>query len=237
MSVATTNLKVPPDSSVHPAPAAALVQIHKSYRRGSETITALAGVDLEVKPGETVAVLGRSGSGKSTLLHILGALDSPDGGHVMINETEVGHLSAEQRAVLRRRQIGFVFQFFHLLPGLSVLENVALPLYLDGMNGHGRETELLVAVGLEGRSSHFPAQLSGGEMQRAAIARALVSRPALVVADEPTGNLDSATAKKVMNLLFERCSDSGAALIMATHDRAMARRADRVLSLVDGRLA
>ena len=219
------------------APAAALVGVHKAYRRGTETIAALAGVDLQVGPGEVVAIVGRSGSGKSTLLHILGALDPPDAGVVSLGGTDIGGLGAEERAVLRRRRIGFVFQFFHLLPDLTVSENVALPLHLDGRSDPARVAELVSAVGLSERAGHHPVELSGGEMQRAAIARALVASPGVLLADEPTGNLDSVTAKAVMAVLLDQARGAGAAMVMVTHDRAAARRGDRVLTLADGRLA
>lgn len=210
--------------------------MHKSYRRGSEAIHALAGVDLEVEAGEFVALVGPSGSGKSTLLHVAGGLDDPDAGEVRVDGTALGGLSRKERAALRRRRIGFVFQFFHLLPTLTVAENVGLPLTLDGKRMDGSVDALLGRVGLAPRATHLPAELSGGEQQRAAIARALVAQPGLLLADEPTGNLDSATGAIVMDVLTEQVKAMGAGLLIVTHDESVASRADRVLHLKDGAL-
>jgi predicted ABC-type transport system involved in lysophospholipase L1 biosynthesis ATPase subunit len=226
-----------------------LEKVAKHYRRGTEEVLALDGVDLAVAEGEAVALVGPSGSGKSTLLHLAGGLDVPDGGTVRLDGRDLGALSRRERARLRRRDVGFVFQFFHLLPSLSVAENVELPLLLDGAGRRGggrdgrngvrpadRVRDLLDRVGIGHRAGHLPGELSGGEMQRAAIARAVVARPRLVLADEPTGNLDSATGRGVLDLLLELVTEGGTALVMVTHDAAAAARAGRVLHLHDGHL-
>jgi ABC-type lipoprotein export system ATPase subunit len=211
--------------------------VRKGFRRGREEVVALDGVDLEVEPGDFVALVGPSGSGKSTLLHLAGGLDSPDAGTVLLEERDLSTLSAGDRAALRRRQVGFVFQFFHLIPSLSVSENVELPLILDGArNNNGRVGNLLERVGLSHRAEHLPGELSGGEMQRTAIARALVAKPRLLLADEPTGNLDSATGAEILDVLCEQVAEEGTALLMVTHDNNAAKRAKRVLHLRDGQL-
>ena len=210
--------------------------VSKRFHRGTEEVVALDNVDLEIEPGEFVALIGPSGSGKSTLLHLAGGLDQPDGGRILLGDRDLATLSIGDRAKLRRREIGFVFQFFHLIPTLTVTENVELPLLLDGAKSNGRTGKLLERVGLGHRSEHLPGELSGGEMQRAAIARALVAEPEVILADEPTGNLDSATSEAVLALLSEQVAESGAALVMVTHDRDVAARAPRVHTLRDGRL-
>jgi ABC-type lipoprotein export system ATPase subunit len=211
--------------------------VSKSYQRGREQVVAIANASLTVGDGEFVALVGKSGSGKSTLLHPAGGLDVADEGRVILDGQDLATLSAEARAQLRRRHVGFVFQFFHLLPGLSVAENVALPLLLDGAGHTGeRVAELLDQVGLRARADHLPGELSGGEMQRVAVARALVARPKVILADEPTGNLDSVTGEAVLDLLVERVAASGATLVLVTHDHAAAARADRVLTVCDGAL-
>jgi predicted ABC-type transport system involved in lysophospholipase L1 biosynthesis ATPase subunit len=212
--------------------------LSKRFRRGHETVVALDGVDLDVRAGEFVALVGRSGSGKSTLLHLCGGLDVPDRGRVVLGERDVTAMNAGERALLRRREVGFVFQFFHLIPTLSVTENVALPLVLDRRrDAETQARSLLDAVGLPERADHLPGELSGGEMHRAAIARALVHAPRVLLADEPTGNLDSATAAAVLDTLCERVRDNGCALLLVTHDPTVAARADRSLTLSDGRLS
>jgi ABC-type lipoprotein export system ATPase subunit len=214
-----------------------LTGVEKSFQRGRETVIALDGVTLEVEKGEFVAMVGPSGSGKSTLLHLAGGLDQPEAGTVLLGERDLGVLSPGERAKIRRREIGFVFQFFHLLPTLTVAENVELPLVLDGVRDKGGAVEaMLDRVGLAGRADHLPGELSGGEMQRAAIARALVAGPELILADEPTGNLDSANGAIVLDVLAEQVAEAGAALLMVTHDETAAGRADRVLHLRDGHL-
>jgi ABC-type lipoprotein export system ATPase subunit len=213
-----------------------LRSVSKRFRQGAEQVVALDRVDLQIEPGEFVALVGRSGSGKSTLLHLAGGLDSPEEGTVLVDGRDLATLSIGERARMRRRRIGFVFQFFHLLPTLTVTENVALPLLLDGTRADGQVDTLLDQVGLGHRARHLPGELSGGEMQRAAIARALVSNPPLVLADEPTGNLDSSTGEDILDLLSSTVAERGAALLMVTHDRHGASRAGRVLQLGDGRL-
>ncbi|MDP9068765.1 MAG: ABC transporter ATP-binding protein [Actinomycetota bacterium] len=220
-----------------PEPAAATVSargVFKTYHQGGDAIRALRGVELEVGRGEFVAITGASGSGKSTLLHVLGALDRPDEGDVAIEGHLLAALSDEDLALLRRRRIGFVLQFFNLLPTLSALENAAFPLLLDGRaDALERAARSLDAVGLGHRSDHRPAQLSGGEQQRVALARALVTRPAVVMADEPTGNLDSVTGQEILRLL-RATADEGQTILMVTHDERSAAYADRVVRLADG---
>ena len=188
-------------------------------------------VSLDVAPGEFVAIVGESGVGKSTLLNCMAGLDSWDEGTVTLNGQDLGALSDDQRALLRRRHVGFVFQAFHVLPHLDVAQNVALPLLLLKQPDDARVQALLDAVGLAGLGARLPQQLSGGQLQRVAIARALVHRPGLLLADEPTGNLDPATASKVMDALIAQTREHGAALVLVTHSQAAAQRADRVLHL------
>lgn len=208
--------------------------IVKTYHQGDDEIRALRGVDLQVREGEFVAITGASGSGKSTLLHVLGALDRPDAGHVMLEGRTLGDMSDEDLALLRRRRLGFVLQFFNLLPTLNARENAAFPLLLDGeRDALELADRSLAAVGLEHRLDHRPSQLSGGEQQRVALARALVTRPAVVMADEPTGNLDSVTGEEILQLL-RRTADAGQTIVMVTHDERGAAFADRVVRLVDG---
>lgn len=209
----------------------------KTYHQGDDEIRALRGVDLQVAEGEFIAITGASGSGKSTLLHILGALDRPDAGEVTIEGRSLGDLSDEDLAALRRRRLGFVLQFFNLLPTLNARENAAFPLLLDGeRDALERADRSLATVGLEHRLEHRPSQLSGGEQQRVALARALVTRPAVVMADEPTGNLDSVTGEEILRLL-RRTADAGQTIVMVTHDERSAAFADRVVRLTDGVLA
>ena len=188
-------------------------------------------VSLSVAPGEFVAIVGESGVGKSTLLNCMAGLDSWDEGSITLNRADLGTMSDDQRALLRRRQVGFVFQAFHVLPHLDVAQNVALPLLLLGQHNDERVQAMLDAVGLNGLGGRLPQQLSGGQLQRVAIARALVHRPSLLLADEPTGNLDPATAEKVMNALIAQTREHGATLVLVTHSETAAARADRVLNL------
>ena len=188
-------------------------------------------VSLDVAPGEFVAIVGESGVGKSTLLNCMAGLDSWDEGTVVLNGADLGAMNDDQRALLRRRQVGFVFQAFHVLPHLDVAQNVALPLLLLGEPDDARVEALLEAVGLGGLGRRLPQQLSGGQLQRVAIARALVHRPGLLLADEPTGNLDPTTAAKVMDALIAQTREQGAAMVLVTHSVAAAARADRVLHL------
>ena len=188
-------------------------------------------VSLDVAPGEFVAIIGESGVGKSTLLNCMAGLDSWDEGTVRLNGADLGAMNDDQRALLRRRQVGFVFQAFHVLPHLDVAQNVALPLLLLGEPDDARVQALLDAVGLKGLGQRLPQQLSGGQLQRVAIARALVHRPGLLLADEPTGNLDPTTAAKVMDALVAQTREHGASMVLVTHSQAAAARADRVLHL------
>ena len=200
----------------------------------------LLGVDAAVARGELVAVVGASGSGKSTLLHLLGGLDRPSGGEVVLDGTVFGSLDGDDLAALRARKLGFVFQFHHLLREFSALENVMMPLRILGWEpsrARTRAEEALAAVGLAGRMTHRPAALSGGEQQRCAVARALVHEPALVLADEPTGNLDHGTGEMVAEVLLRLTRELETAVVLVTHNRELARRADRVLALQDGHLS
>jgi putative ABC transport system ATP-binding protein len=209
------------------------------YHLGAVTVNALDGVDLAVARGEFVAIMGPSGSGKSTLLHLLGGLDRPDGGSVRLAGQALETLDDDALTLVRRRGVGFIFQFFNLVPTLTAEENVALPLVIDGQDVAAyaeRIGQLISLVGLSGRRDHRPDQLSGGEQQRVAIARAFVTEPAIVMADEPTGNLDSRTGREVLALLRRGADELGQTLVMVTHDPAAAAWTDRVLFLRDGRL-
>ena len=211
----------------------------RSYLLGDAEVRALDGVDLEIGAGELVVVAGPSGSGKSTLLHLLGALDAPDAGRVAVEGRDLAALTERERTLLRRRRLGFVFQAFHLVPVLSALENVELPLVVDGVGARerrARATATLESVGLGARLGHRPDRLSGGERQRVAIARALVHRPRAVLADEPTGNLDSVNAGRVFDLLAGLGREAGATIVVATHDPSLVARAGRVVRLRDGRI-
>ena len=213
-------------------------RINKIYRNNGTEVHALRGVDLEVEPGELVAVMGPSGSGKSTLLHILGGLDSPTSGEVYLGGRRIDNISEAQRAVLRRKQVGFVFQAFNLIGNLSVSENVELPALVAGMPSaqvHQRRDSLLKDLGVGEKVHNVPAQLSGGEKQRVALARALVNQPAILLADEPTGNLDSKTALEVLQLLHQT-HQQGQTILMVTHDPNVASIAQRVIFMKDGRI-
>jgi putative ABC transport system ATP-binding protein len=212
-------------------------ELRRRYGEGDTAVDALRGVSLSVSEGELVAVMGPSGSGKSTLMHLLAGLDRPTSGRVWIGETEVSDLGDTQLTKLRRRHIGFVFQFFNLLPMLTARENILLPLELAGEKADAAWVNQLVnAVGLSDRLSHRPAELSGGQQQRVAIARALVSRPTVVFADEPTGNLDSRTGAEILELLESAAADLGQTTVMVTHDANAATIADRILFLADGEI-
>jgi len=211
--------------------------VSRRYGEGEAAVDALQGVSLDVQPGELVAVMGASGSGKSTLMHLLAALDKPTGGTIKIAGQDVGSLSDRDVTLLRRKHVGFVFQFFNLLPMLNAEENVALPLSIAGEKPDPVFFEnLLERVGLTNRRGHRPSELSGGQQQRVAIARALVSRPTVVFADEPTGNLDSKTGAGILELLRASAEELGQTMVMVTHDAHAAEIADRVLFLADGRI-
>ncbi len=209
----------------------------KAMPSGARTLTILDGVDLSIEAGELVAVLGPSGSGKSTLLGLLAGLDRPTSGSVRFEGRALEALGEDDLALLRRARVGFVFQSFQLLGNLTALENVSMPLELTGFEGaRERAAEVLAEVGLADRVHHYPAQLSGGEQQRVAVARAFAPRPALLLADEPTGNLDHETGERVLQLLLDMREKHGTTLVLVTHDQAIADRADRQIHLFDGRV-
>jgi len=210
----------------------------KAFTTGSYDLEVLKGIDLTVGKGEVLAIEGPSGSGKSTLLGLLAGLDSPTRGSIKIDGEEITRLSEDQLAILRGRKLGFVFQSYNLIPTLTAEENVVLPMELRGdiPRPQERARELLVAVGLEARGAHYPAQLSGGEQQRVALARAFACSPSLLLADEPTGNLDSATGNLVLDMLLKLNRSNGATLVIVTHDPALSRLTDRIIRLRDGRI-
>jgi len=223
----------------------AAVDVRKSYRKGAVEVPVLQGVDLSVMQGELLSIVGQSGSGKSTLLHVLGTLDSPDSGQVLFDGRRIDSQSARCRDMLRNRSFGMIFQFYHLLPELTTLENVLAPLMIS----HGTlayccnrrrlrkaATEMLDTVGLGHRLKHRPRELSGGEMQRAAIARALIAQPALLLADEPTGNLDQDTGRDIIKILRTLNRERNLTIVMVTHDPVIAEQADRVVRLTNGRI-
>ncbi len=221
-------------------------KLTKSYRKGRVEVPVLKGVDFSVRPGEFVAIVGQSGSGKSTLLHLLGTLDAPDAGAIHFEGNRIDNLPARGRDVLRNKYFGMIFQFYHLLPELTMLENVLAPImircgvwsYLWQRRHHvERAKELLDMVGLSHRLTHKPRELSGGEMQRTAIARALIAQPKLLLADEPTGNLDQQTGSEILAILKKLHREAGLTILMVTHDQSIARQADRTVRLVEGKVA
>lgn len=212
-------------------------QISKSYRDGLQQVKVLQGVDLTINSGEMLAIVGSSGSGKSTLLHILGSLDIADSGSVQILGEDLANMSSKRKAALRNQQLGFIYQFHHLLMDFTALENVAMPLLIKGLKKQQANTKaqaILKRVGLADRASHKPAELSGGERQRVAIARALVTEPALVLADEPTGNLDQHTAESIYQLLRELNQQSNTSFIIVTHDLTLAKKLDKYYLMREG---
>ncbi len=221
------------------SPVLRLERLERAYIQGNRRIDVLKGASASFFPGEAVALLGPSGAGKSTLLHIAGLLERADGGQVLINGIDCGQLSDNEQTRMRRMEVGFVYQFHHLLPEFSALENVVLPQLILGSSrdkAKARAKELLGSLGLEERWDHRPAQLSGGEQQRVAISRAVANDPKVVLADEPTGNLDPHTAERVFEQLLKLVRQSGVAAVVATHNLDLAARMDRVLRLMDGRL-
>jgi ABC-type lipoprotein export system ATPase subunit len=212
----------------------------KTYAMGKRTLEVLRGVNLEVARGEFLALRGASGAGKSTLLHLIGGLDSPNAGEIFFNGQNLAKFSEEKLTQFRNRRVGFVFQAYHLLPELTALENVCLPARvarISAASAEKRGSELLSRVGLKDRLDHKPSELSGGEQQRVAIARALINEPELLLADEPTGNLDSKTGSEIIELLKNLCAEKQMTLVIATHDAKVAAHAQRVIELADGRIA
>lgn len=209
----------------------------KTYGKGDTMVKALDNVSFSVEKGEFVAIIGPSGSGKSTLLHILGGVDVPTSGSVVINQTDISNLDETALAIFRRRQIGLIYQFYNLIPILTVQENLTLPLLLDGRKPDKKQIDTLVKrLGLENRLDHLPNQLSGGQQQRVSIGRALVNNPALMLADEPTGNLDSENSKEIISLLRQFNKEFNQPVIIITHDEKIANSADRVITIEDGKI-
>jgi putative ABC transport system ATP-binding protein len=225
-------------SSLHAgSPLVVLEDVHLTLGSAAGPVNILRGISLVIEPGETVSVVGPSGSGKSTMLMVLGGLERPSTGKVWIDGSDLSTLSEDALALLRRTRIGIVFQSFHLIPTMTALENVAIPLELAGRgDAFGAAEEALAVVGLGHRLTHYPGQLSGGEQQRVAIARAFIARPKLLLADEPTGNLDGATGRLVIDCLFEHQSRYGTTLLLVTHDVSTAERCERQVRLLDGRI-
>lgn len=217
-----------------------LIDLHKEFSEPGGAREVLRGVSGRIDDGEFVAIRGRSGSGKTTLLNLIAGIDLPSRGEVRMNGATVSRMNAKQRTHMRRSQVGFIFQFFNLIPTLSAAENVALPLLLEGRRFgavRAQAEQLLADLRLSERAEHAPSELSGGEMQRVALARALITHPRVVLADEPTGNLDSAASAEILALLRRACDERGTALVLVTHDARVAARADRVIHFRDGRVA
>jgi putative ABC transport system ATP-binding protein len=216
-----------------------LVDVSKIYKQGTREIRALRGISLNIEKGEFLSIMGPSGSGKSTLLNLIGGLDQPTTGEIFMDDTPLHGISDDALTLIRRKRVGFIFQFFNLLPLLTALENVGLPLLIDGQplsRITRKATQLLEQVGLGGRTAHRPEQLSGGEMQRVAICRALIAEPAVLLADEPTGNLDSRASEEIF-LLLKRLNESGQTIVMVTHNPKAAAFGSRLITLKDGALA
>lgn len=212
--------------------------VTKTYKQGETTIAALDGVSFSVEKGEFVAVMGPSGSGKSTLLHIIGGVDTPSSGKVFIDGVDIFKLKESNLAIFRRRQVGLIYQFYNLIPVLTVEENITLPLLLDGRKVNAEQLEdVITTLNLTDRLNHLPNQLSGGQQQRISIGRAVITRPAIVLADEPTGNLDTQTSKEIVDLLKLSNRKYKQTLIMVTHDERIALQADRIIAIVDGKIS
>ena len=211
--------------------------LKKYYRNGENLVKAIDNANIDIKEGEFVAIVGKSGSGKSTLLHMIGGLDNPTEGNIYINNKDIFSLKEEELAIFRRRNIGFIFQHFNLIPSLNVWENITIPIGLDGKEiNKAFVTDIINSLGLESKIDALPNTLSGGQQQRVAIARALVARPAIILADEPTGNLDSKTSDEVMSLLKTMIKKYNQTLVMITHDETIAQMADRVIYIEDGKV-
>ncbi|WP_392567071.1 lipoprotein-releasing ABC transporter ATP-binding protein LolD [Utexia brackfieldae] len=220
-------------------PLLSVRDLHKTYKEGSLYTEVLKGVSFDIQPGDLTAIVGSSGSGKSTLLHLLGGLDVPSQGEVIFRSHELNKLSENEKALLRNKEIGFIYQFHHLLPDFSALENIAMPLLIAGVNpkvAAERAFAMLESVNLASRAKHRPAELSGGERQRVAIGRALINNPTLVMADEPTGNLDQQTAETIFELLIELNRQHGTAFLVVTHDLSLAGKLDYQLKMSNGQL-
>ncbi len=218
--------------------------LHKIYRRGHKEVRAVNGIELEIKKGSSVAIVGPSGAGKSTLLHMLGGLDKPTSGKVLLEDTDIYKLPDRERAMMRNERIGFVFQFYHLLSEFTALENVMMPALMNSDTIHNtqyairkRAADVLKSVGLENRMDHLPSRLSGGESQRVAIARAIMNEPRLLLCDEPTGNLDSNTSESIYEILFDLKARNGMTIVIVSHDEKLVSKVDSTIRLKDGKLA
>ena len=213
------------------------VKLNKTYGKGESAVVAVNDIDLTINKGEFTAIVGTSGSGKSTLMHLLGGVDDPTSGKVLIEGEDIFALKDEKRSIFRRRKIGFIFQEYNLIPILTVEENIVMPILLDGNKVDKNEVEeLLERLGLADRRNHLPSQLSGGPQQRVAIGRAIVNRPTLILADEPTGNLDKRNSEEVINIMFEAVRDRKETLVIVTHEMDIAAMADRIIHLEDGKI-
>lgn len=212
-------------------------KLNKTYGKGDSAVVAVNNIDLTIRKGEFTAIVGTSGSGKSTLMHLLGGVDDPTSGKVLIEGEDIFELNDEKRSIFRRRNIGFIFQEYNLIPILTVEENIVMPLLLDGNKVNKEEVdELLERLGLTERRNHLPSQLSGGQQQRVAIARAIINRPSIILADEPTGNLDKRNSEEVINMMFEAVRERKETLVIVTHEMDIAAMADRIIHLEDGKI-